>query len=94
MYITVVVKVGFFVGNVGCVLTSETDTPVCQEERTLYVYDPFTFTAVGSQLIIFLSVNHICLLLSVCFHAMYSVYLIMLYRCTKQCIFIEKLSIT
>lgn len=48
MYIKVVGKVGFFVGNVGCgSLTSERDTPVCQEERTLYVHDPLTFTAAG-----------------------------------------------
>lgn len=73
MYIKVVVKVGFFVENMGSgLLTSEKDTPVCLKEITLYVYDPFTFTAAGSQLV-FLSVKHRCLLLSVCFHSMNSV---------------------
>lgn len=68
MYIEVVVKVGFFVGNVGCgSLTSERDTLVCQEERTLNVYDPFTLTAAGSRLV-FLSVKR---LLSVYFRTVY-----------------------
>lgn len=81
MYIKAVVKVGFSVGTVGCgSLTSETDAPVCQQERTLNVYDPFTLAAAGSQLV-FLSVKN--LLLSVCFHTMYSGYLIMFYNCTK-----------
>lgn len=68
MYIKVVVKVGFYVGCGS--LTSERDTPVYQEERTLNVYDPFTLTAAGSRLV-FLSVK---LLLSVCFHTLYSVW--------------------
>lgn len=45
MYIKVVVKMGFFVGNVGC--GSLRDTPECQEERTC-ICDPFTLTAAGS----------------------------------------------
>lgn len=90
MYIKVVVKVGFFVGNVGCgSLTSERDTPVCQEERTCYMnifiycmYDPLTFTATASLLVFhsvntrvsFLSVLTLCSLFGV-------------RNCTKQCLF-------
>lgn len=68
MYIRVVVKVGFFVVDVGRgSLTSERDTPVYQEERTLYVYDPFTLSAYFSLC----EATRVSFFLSV-FHTMYS----------------------
>lgn len=70
-------------GNMGCgSLTTERDTPVYQEERTLYVYDPFSLSAAGSRLVFHMS------LVSVCLHCLFSV---CGHNCTKQQFFIENI---